>query len=103
MIRNAWHISGGDGWCENTTCRRVLVTHEDGSQTVEEIKDDLGITAEDKDVMRANLSNQGINANGIELFGSVDTTSPPETNRPHTAPTPRKAQTPGGSSQIIFG
>lgn len=38
MIRNAWHISGGEGWCANTTCRRVLVTHKDGTQTVEEIK-----------------------------------------------------------------
>ncbi len=34
MIRNAWHISGGEGWCENTTNRRVLVTHEDGSQAM---------------------------------------------------------------------
>ena len=34
MIRNAWHISGGEGWCENTTNRRVLVTHEDGSQAI---------------------------------------------------------------------
>jgi calcyphosin len=38
MIRNAWHISGGEGWCENSSCRRVLVTHTDGRQTVEEIK-----------------------------------------------------------------
>lgn len=38
MIRNAWHISGGEGWCANTSCRRVLVTHKDGRQTVEEIK-----------------------------------------------------------------
>jgi hypothetical protein len=38
MIRNAWHISGGEGWCENTTNLRVLVTHSDGRQTVEEIK-----------------------------------------------------------------
>ena len=37
MIRNAWHISGGTGQYENTTCRRVLVTHMDGSQTVEEV------------------------------------------------------------------
>ncbi len=41
MIRNAWHISGGEGWCENSTCRRVLVTHADGHQTVEEIKVDV--------------------------------------------------------------
>ncbi len=32
MIRNAWHISGGEGWCANTTCKRVLVVHSDGSQ-----------------------------------------------------------------------
>ena len=41
MIRNAWHMSGGDGLAENTTCRRVLVTHSDRSQSVEEVKDDL--------------------------------------------------------------
>ncbi|OQS05606.1 calcyphosin [Thraustotheca clavata] len=41
IVRNAWHMSGGDGWCENTTCRRVLVTHSDGSQQVCEIVNDL--------------------------------------------------------------
>jgi hypothetical protein len=43
MMRNAWHISGGEGWCANTSNRRVLVTHNDGSQSVEEIKNDLGV------------------------------------------------------------
>ena len=38
MIRNAWHISGGEGWCGNSSCRRVLVSHTDGHQTVEEIE-----------------------------------------------------------------
>ncbi len=38
MIRNAWRISGGEGWCANSSCRRVLVTHNDGRQTVQEIK-----------------------------------------------------------------
>jgi hypothetical protein len=38
MIRNAWKISGGEGWCQNSSCRRVLVTHKNGKQTVEEIK-----------------------------------------------------------------
>ena len=46
MIRNAWHISGGAGAAANTTCKRVLVTHADGSQTVEEIQDDLGVAAD---------------------------------------------------------
>ena len=43
MMRNAWHISGGEGWCANSSNKRVLVTHADGSQTVEEVKDDLGV------------------------------------------------------------
>ncbi len=38
MIRNAWHISGGEGWCANSSNRRVLCVHKDGRQTVEEIK-----------------------------------------------------------------
>jgi hypothetical protein len=41
MMRNCWHISGGSGWSENTTNRRVLVTRRDGTQTVEEVPDDL--------------------------------------------------------------
>jgi len=60
MIRNVWHISGGEGWCQNTSCRRVLVIRNDGSQSVEEIKDDLGIGPEDIDKMRENLEAQGI-------------------------------------------
>jgi Ca2+-binding EF-hand superfamily protein len=34
MIRNAWHIAGGEGACENTTIRRELETAADGSQRV---------------------------------------------------------------------
>lgn len=101
MIRNAWHISGGEGWCANTTCRRVLVTHEDGTQTVEEIKDDLGITADDKDTMKANLAAQGIDASKIDLTGSVDTTEPPK-----APPPPRSPRTPVGQTQrssVVLG
>jgi hypothetical protein len=25
-MRNAWHMSGGEGWAANPTCTRVLVT-----------------------------------------------------------------------------
>ena len=32
MMRNAWHISGGEGWAANTSCRRVLVIHSDATQ-----------------------------------------------------------------------
>jgi len=70
MVRNAWHLSGGAGWSENTTCRRVLVIHHDGSQTVEEIKNDLGIGPNDLDAMKENLIAQGItDIKKIELAG----------------------------------
>eukprot|EP01063_Lacrimia_lanifica_P011689 TRINITY_DN18405_c0_g1_i1.p1 TRINITY_DN18405_c0_g1~~TRINITY_DN18405_c0_g1_i1.p1 ORF type:complete len:547 (+),score=236.85 TRINITY_DN18405_c0_g1_i1:114-1754(+) len=61
MMRNAWHVSGGEGVCENTSNRRVLVEYEDGRpSTVEEIKDDLGIGPNDIDLMMMNLEKQGI-------------------------------------------
>merc|ERR1711937_132065 len=69
MMRNAWHISGGEGWSANTSCRRVLVIHKDGSQTVEEIKNDLGIKDTDIDIMIARLKKQGItDIDRIELY-----------------------------------
>jgi Ca2+-binding EF-hand superfamily protein len=51
MVRNAWHISGGTGASANTTCRRVLVIHRNGQQTIEEIEDDLGVAAADTKAM----------------------------------------------------
>lgn len=60
MIRNAWHISGGEGWCANTSCRRVLVVHSDGSQEVCEIENDLGVAADDIDEMIRRLKIQGV-------------------------------------------
>ena len=36
------------GWSANSSNRRVLVTDSEGRQTVEEIKNDLGLTANDK-------------------------------------------------------
>ena len=43
MMRNAWHISGGEGWCANSSNRRVLATMPDGTQNVVEVKEDLGV------------------------------------------------------------
>ena len=37
MIRNGWHISGGEGQAANTANTRVLVTNDDGSQEVVEV------------------------------------------------------------------
>jgi len=42
MIRNAWHISGGYGSAANSANLRVLVTHSDGTQTVQELRNDMG-------------------------------------------------------------
>lgn len=60
MIRNAWHITGGEGVCENTANRRVLVVHSDGSQEVVEIKNDLGLEADDIPEMIRRLEAQGV-------------------------------------------
>ena len=69
MMRNCWHISGGTGVAANTTCRRVLVTHKDGHQTIEEIKNDLGIGPKDLDKMRERLAEQGIrDITKIEIY-----------------------------------
>ena len=43
MIRNAWHIEGGEGWCEETTIKRVLKTNPDGSEEVVKVKNDLDV------------------------------------------------------------
>ena len=71
MIRNAWHISGGEGWCANTTCRRVLVTHRDGHTSVEEITDDLGVNADDEKAIMASLASRGIRAVKVENHGQA--------------------------------
>lgn len=126
MIRNAWHISGGEGWCENSSCRRVLVVHTDGRQTVEEIKNDMGIKDTDINAMIANLAAQGItDVASIEVKGSTSSSSEPpvsETKAPEapkstesksiTPPQPPTAMPPqpygrrgakGGQSSIVFG
>ncbi len=66
MMRNAWHMSGGSGVCANTSCLRVLVTHKDGRQSVEEVKNDLGIKATDTEKIMANLKSQGLEPVKIE-------------------------------------
>mmetsp|Transcript_131584 Transcript_131584/g.319759 ORF Transcript_131584/g.319759 Transcript_131584/m.319759 type:complete len:516 (+) Transcript_131584:166-1713(+) len=60
MMRNAWHISGGEGWAANTSCLRVLVVHTDSSEEVVEIEDDLGLRADDMPAIKARLRRQGV-------------------------------------------
>lgn len=82
MMRNAWHISGGEGVCANSTNRRVLVTQTDNTQSVEEISNDLGLQSSDYDAVHARLRQQGVavatrgNNNNpvVELHGAAPET-----------------------------
>merc|ERR1711865_874766 len=60
MMRNAWHISGGEGWCPNSSCLRVLVRHSDRSQEVCEVENDLGLDTSDMEDIRSRLERQGV-------------------------------------------
>jgi Ca2+-binding EF-hand superfamily protein len=105
MIRNAWHISGGEGWCANTTCKRVLVNHADGTQTVQELTDDFDLDTKDLDAIRRKLESQGIkDAKNIAVYGlMVDEPSGPQASspRPGTASTPGRRNNQLNSS-IVF-
>jgi Ca2+-binding EF-hand superfamily protein len=61
MIRNAWHISGGEGWAANTSNLRVLVTFTDGREEVVAVEQDLGLDADDVAAIKAALRRQGVN------------------------------------------
>jgi hypothetical protein len=60
MIRNAWHMSGGEGAAKCTSCRHVLVTHKDGREETCELENDLGIGPKEIGKMRAKLTSQGV-------------------------------------------
>jgi len=72
MMRNAWHIPGGVGAAANTANTRVLVSHLDGSQTVECIEDDLGLDLHDHAAVIKKLKAQGVwDAQTVMQAGSV--------------------------------
>jgi hypothetical protein len=72
MIRNAWHISGGVGACANSSNRRVLVTHADGTQTVEEIQNDIGGRRSVSTGVQRKQQNKGPTATSESTHGSRD-------------------------------
>jgi Ca2+-binding EF-hand superfamily protein len=85
MIRNAWHLSGGDGFAANTANKRVLVTKSDGSQEVVEIKKDLGLNIKDTQEVLRRLRAQGVDAVNVASFDSSDIQEPAKKGRPQTA------------------
>jgi calcyphosin len=102
------YYSGGEGWSANTTCKRVLVTHRDGRQTVEEIQNDLGTDCNDRQAVLDNLAKQGItDVTGIDLYGSADnstsTASATAAAMPVSPTTASKRQAPGGKSNLVLG
>jgi Ca2+-binding EF-hand superfamily protein len=74
MIRNAWHIPGGEGWCANTANKRVLVTHADGTQTVECINNDMGLDLSDPKAIAASLRSQGVECgdDAVQTVGKLE-------------------------------
>jgi Ca2+-binding EF-hand superfamily protein len=72
MIRNAWHIPGGEGWCANTANKRVLVKHPDGRETVECINNDLGLDLSDPAAIAAALREQGVDASSVQTVGKLE-------------------------------
>lgn len=60
LVRNPWHVSGGEGPGANTSCRRVAVVHTDGRESVEEVCDDLGVPACDQAAVLQRLRAQGV-------------------------------------------
>eukprot|EP00906_Rhabdomonas_costata_P002969 RCo004602 len=48
LVRNVWHLSGGQGPAANTSCLRVPVVFKNGTQAVAEVKNDLGVRRTDK-------------------------------------------------------
>ncbi len=53
-------------------------------QTVEEIKNDFDVDKDDKEAMKSNLEEQGIQAVSLDTTGKVDapTPTPPAANNP---------------------
>jgi Ca2+-binding EF-hand superfamily protein len=76
MIRNAWHISGGEGWSENSANVRVFVVHKDGSEGVVEIKNDLGLKPGDKKEAMLRLRRQGLNPQSVSFFDDLQKEEP---------------------------
>ena len=76
-IRNAWHLSGGVGWCANSTNLRVLVTHADGTQTVECVNDDLGLEMpRDAVEIISHLRKQGLDVVSVQSGAGPVITKP---------------------------
>eukprot|EP01063_Lacrimia_lanifica_P019818 TRINITY_DN27230_c0_g1_i1.p1 TRINITY_DN27230_c0_g1~~TRINITY_DN27230_c0_g1_i1.p1 ORF type:complete len:361 (+),score=132.76 TRINITY_DN27230_c0_g1_i1:52-1134(+) len=60
MMRNTWHLHGGEGACANTSNLRVLVKHTDGRSTIVCVQNDLGLKRTDVGKIKQRLVKQGV-------------------------------------------
>jgi len=60
MIRNAWHLHGGQGEGANSANLRVCATFKDGRTEVVTVEDDLGLKATDGEAVIKRLEKQGL-------------------------------------------
>jgi len=114
MIRNAWHISGGIGAAANSANLRVLVTRADGSQSVQEVKNDLGLAQGDKEGLARRLREQGTDFASFDTRGGVEEAkndnsasrrrfTPPVTQGPSREQTEEEIKNLKGAALAAFG
>ena len=60
------------GQAANTANRRVLVTDKNGNQSVQTIKDELGMKAKDMGDIKRRLGSQGVDTSHVEMYGQAD-------------------------------
>ena len=60
------------GQAANTANRRVLVTDKNGNQSVQTIKDELGMKVKDVGDIKRRLGSQGVDTNHVEMYGQAD-------------------------------
>jgi Ca2+-binding EF-hand superfamily protein len=60
MIRNAWHISGGEGQYANSTNMSVMVTNSAGQEQTITLLSDLGIQKDNYNAIYKQLMSQGV-------------------------------------------
>ena len=105
MMRNAWHISGGEGWCANTSNRRVHVKFADGRQGVEEVPNDMS-AGNDPDKIKANLeAKYGAGSiTAVSLTGEFEDGDEGAGPKGGSLGSAAKSRgTPGGDSSFVFG
>ena len=66
------HIVAVQGQAANTANRRVLVTDKNGNQTVQTIRDELGMKAKDMEDIKRRLGSQGVDTSHVEMYGQAE-------------------------------